>query len=363
MSNVILPSFLGGLSSRLSQTTTSKVMMRYWLYGCGGLISCTVFVGGATRLTNSGLSIVEWKPVAGIIPPVTESQWEAEFDKYKAYPEYIQDPIGMPHFKVIYLYEWSHRVFARAVGVAFAIPYAYFMLRGRLDRKMKMTLTAVLLGYGAQGALGWYMVKSGMNQELLEKRQKATVSAYRLSAHLTLAVTLYTAILATALGMSPNARSVVSNNAVLRPLCGVAVGCVFMSLVSGAAVAGLDAGMLYTDFPWMGPNSVLPPFEDIVQPSLVPVWRNLFENGTAAQVWHKGASIVSLGAVGIVSLAARNTPGAGKYLRAVQAVVGLQAGLGIATLMSQVYIPLALGHQAGALLLILKLLRLRSVLK
>eukprot|EP00760_Papus_ankaliazontas_P027061 PhM_4_TR312/c0_g1_i1/m.64408/K02259/COX15; cytochrome c oxidase assembly protein subunit 15 len=341
-------------------------MMRTWLYGCSGLIGGTVVIGGATRLTNSGLSIVEWRPVTGIIPPLTHTQWEDEFAKYKNYPEYLQNPIDLTHFKYIFFYEWAHRVFARGVGFVFIGPFLYYMARGHLNTTTKIALTSALVGYGAQGALGWYMVKSGMDEKLLQDRQKATVSAYRLTAHLTLAVALYSGLLAVALRIPVGLRNVarcdqaLPGNLAVKRLTTASLGFVGMSLVSGAATAGLDAGLLYTDFPYMG-EGILPPWQDVAV--FEPAWRNLFENGTAAQLWHKTSATLSILSIGALSMAA---PKAESFavlrpvLRAVQGMVGVQALLGISTLMSQVYIPLALMHQCGALVLIYKLLKLRS---
>src|SRR3954463_5649339 len=219
-----------------------RPLIRAWLYIVAALMVLTLVVGGATRLTESGLSITEWKPVTGILPPLSEPGWQSEFDKYREIPQYRELNRGMSvdEFKTIYWWEWSHRLLARLVGAAFLLPFLFFLWRGWIEPGLKTRLWT-LFGAGALlGGAGWWMVSSGL-------AGRVSVSQYRLAFHLTLACAIYAAILWTARGMSTRAFE-----AVPRRLRLTATGLAILVLVQiylGALVAGLDAGLVFNTWP------------------------------------------------------------------------------------------------------------------
>lgn len=350
----------------MDSPTPRSATVSKWLFASCGLVGGIVVIGGITRLTESGLSIVEWKPIRGVIPPITRAQWEEEFTKYQQYPEFKQKPdMTLSEFQFIFFWEWFHRVLARSMGVVYGAPLLYFVSKGYFKNNTPLLLKlfgCLLLG-GSQGALGWYMVRSGLNHDLMDKRQKATVSAYRLAAHLTLAFTIYASMLRLALSLRvvPTPCTVPFFRSMVR----ITTGTMFVTAVSGAFVAGLDAGLLYCDtFPWMGAG-VFPQFDDIV--ALNPAWRNLFENGTAAQLWHRMMAGTTTWFVLCVNLAAYHRgraalpPAIRKALRGVNHVLAFQVLLGFATLLSYVSTPIAVLHQANSMALLTMLIRLCAV--
>ena len=322
----------------------SKYQVRKWLFTSSAVVGATVLVGGATRLTNSGLSIVEWRPVTGVMLPINERSWEAEFEKYKQYPEYIQHPIDMSHFKFIYLYEWGHRILGRLSGLTFVVPYIYFLKKGAIPKDIKPFLHLALGGFAFQGFLGWYMVKSGMDSKLLEEKKQATVSAYRLSAHLSTALGLFSVMMFCAFRLTPRAM-LTYRGRFLVPAAGIATACVSTSIITGAAVAGLDAGMIYNDFPWMG-EGIFPPLSEIAY--LTPHWRNIFENPAAAQVVHKICACWSLASVIFLGCTMKGTS-LNHFRHKLYLVCLGQISLGIAALMTNVNIYMGLAHQGTAL--------------
>mmetsp|Transcript_6880 Transcript_6880/g.10418 ORF Transcript_6880/g.10418 Transcript_6880/m.10418 type:complete len:337 (-) Transcript_6880:57-1067(-) len=328
----------------------STTNLRRWLFATSGMVGATVLLGGATRLTNSGLSIVEWRPVTGVIPPLNKAMWEEEFEKYKQYPEFIQQPIGMSHFKFIYLYEWGHRILGRMSGLMYVIPYCYFLSRGMLPRQNRMLYHLVLGGFAFQGALGWYMVKSGLDSKLLEENKTATVSAYRLAAHLSVALSIYTAMMFCAFRMNPGVTGTVKCRAI-KALTLVAMGCLSTSIVSGAAVAGLDAGMIYNDFPWMG-DGIFPPPSELT--TFTPHWRNIFENPSAAQVIHKICACWTFGSVSLLAFSLRRSKLA-HFRHKLYLLSFGQVVLGISALMTNVNIYLGVAHQGTAMALLTSL--------
>ncbi len=248
--------------------------VRTWLYFVAFLIFLLVLVGGATRLTDSGLSITEWKPILGIIPPLNEADWAAAFSKYQQIPEYKLQNAGMllQDFKFIFWWEWAHRFLARLIGIAFVVPLIWFAIRGRLGRSLWPSLVALLVLGAAQGALGWFMVYSGLTE-------RVDVSQYRLSAHLTLASIIFAAIIWVGLGIGRLRQ---------RPLqCSeyVSLGLVVLVLLqiaAGGFVAGLDAGMGYNTWPKME-GAWIPEGLAVMKPA----WRNLFENALTVQFQHR----------------------------------------------------------------------------
>jgi cytochrome c oxidase assembly protein subunit 15 len=307
-----------------------------WLFAMCALVAVMVTVGGATRLTDSGLSIVEWRPVTGAIPPLSEADWLAEFEKYQTIPEYalVNRGMSLAAFKEIYWWEWGHRFLGRLTGVAFLVPFGVFLVTRKVDGRLAAALAGIFLLGGLQGALGWWMVASGLTERI-------DVSQHRLAAHLALAVLLFGAMFWLALDLrrpaSGRARASVRFGA-----AALALG-VFAQMILGAIVAGLRAGKVYTTFPLMDGRFVPEGYF-----SGTPGWNDLFETPAAAQFNHRVmAYVVTAGALALY-LAARGA-GAPGPARLVLVVVLVQVGLGIATVLAATPLALGLLHQAGAL--------------
>lgn len=322
--------------------TASKIRIetvRLWLLAAAAMIFLTLVVGGATRLTESGLSIVEWKPVTGVLPPSSESEWQAEFAKYQTIPQYRELNRGMSigDFKVIYWWEWSHRVLARLTGVVFLLPFLFFLWRGTIPKTLRRRLWAIFFAGAALGAVGWWMVSSGLTQGV-------RVSQYRLAFHLTLASAIYAAILWTAQQLSPQSARVVPGRLRIGAL-GIAA-LVLLQIYLGALVAGLDAGLVFNTWPLID-GSFVPSAERLL--FLQPAWRNFFENTLTVQFDHRmiGYAIWILACLHAVDAwrNRRNFSGACVLAGAVT----LQAALGIVTLLYQAPLPLALAHQLLAI--------------
>ena len=345
-----------------------------WLFGCAGMVFTIICVGGITRLTESGLSIVEWKPVTGMVPPLGDDAWEREFAKYQKYPEYAQNPdMTLKHFKWIFFWEWSHRFLARSVGLVFGLPLAYFTYKGyfRRQRAVQAGLFGILCLGAAQGALGWYMVKSGLDPKLVGQRRKATVSAYRLAAHLSLAVVLLASMVRLGLALRVTHRTLLARPRDfwdIRLLGRAALASLGLSIVSGAFVAGLDAGLLYNDcFPFMG-ETLFPAPEDVLVYPEGPYWRNFTENGVGAQLVHRmmaGTTAWLVLGLNCVMLWKRKrlgkdyiAPNVTKALKGVTHATVLQVLLGFATLIFYVPVSIAALHQANAIMTLVALLRL-----
>jgi heme a synthase len=342
----------GALSSlTLSETTprasSSDRAIALWLFACCAMIFLMVVIGGITRLTESGLSITEWQPVTGALPPMSEAQWTAEFEKYKAIPQYraIHADMTLGQFKYIFFWEYFHRLWGRLIGVVFAVPFAYFLMRGRVSRRLAPRLVLLFVLGGLQGALGWYMVESGLSERI-------EVSQYRLAAHLAAAALIYAAILWVALELIWPEREAARDPRQKRLRAGVGLVLAFISLtlVAGAFVAGLRAGYIYNTFPLMG-DRLLP----AEYGALSPWWRNWFENAAAVQFNHRLLAEITVGeVVGLWLFSLRF--GLGQRSRAAMnglfAMALLQFALGISTLLLVVPLPLAVAHQAGAMLLL-----------
>ncbi len=315
-----------------------------WLFSCAALIFLMVIVGGITRLTLSGLSITEWNPVIGVVPPLTHAQWAAAFARYKEIPEYRLIHFGMTlsQFKGIYFWEYIHRLLGRVIGIAFAVPLLWFWLRGRLPRRLMPPLAGILaLGF-AQGLLGWYMVESGLVH-------RVEVSQYRLVAHLTLALLIYSAILWVGLGLA-RGPAVEDAGGKWRRAADAVLALLALTIAAGGFVAGTRAGLVYNTFPLMG-GRLVP--EDYAQ--LHPFIRNLFANVAAVQFDHRALAMTTAAAVLLlcaVGWRARLPKPARAALWALLGVVALQVTLGVSTLLLVVPIPLAVAHQANAVILL-----------
>lgn len=318
--------------------------VRLWLFLCAAMVLAMAIIGAITRLTESGLSITEWKPITGALPPMNHAEWVRVFDQYQQTPEYRAKNLGMSlnEFKVIYFWEWFHRLWGRLIGVVFAVPFFIFWIRGVLSPRLTAALLGVLVLGGTQGFIGWFMVESGLVD-------RPSVSHYRLALHLSCAALVYMALIALALKCRQGQAQATQNASVLlKAHALLAMLSVFITLVWGAFVAGLDAGLIYNEFPTMGEGRLLP----VELWHLTPWWINLFENHAGVQWMHRVLAMVTmvviLGLVGHAWAFGRRN----RLYIALAGMVCLQVGLGIATLLSNVHLHTAVTHQAGAFILL-----------
>lgn len=320
--------------------------VRLWLLLLAGLVALMILVGGATRLTDSGLSIVEWRPVTGAIPPLTEADWLAEFEKYKAIPEYERVNWGMSlsAFKEIYWWEWGHRFLGRLIGLVFALPFAWFLMARRINRKLGLRLAAILALGALQGAVGWWMVASGLTERI-------DVSQYRLAAHLGLALILFGAILWLVFDLGERQHGSTANGNFRLIAAALAVG-VYLQMILGAFVAGLRAGRSYNTWPLMD-GRFFPEgyFAD------GPRFADLFETAAAVQFNHRLGAYLLLAAATVFAILARRCQLGGLAAGLLAALVA-QASLGIWTVLAATPISLGLAHQGGALVAFAIALRL-----
>ena len=335
------------IDRRKEARASSDVIVRAWLFSIAGLIFAMVLVGGATRLTDSGLSITEWQPLLGVIPPLNQADWLEAFQKYQQIPEYqlINKGMSLDAFKTIYWWEWAHRFLGRFIGVAFFVPFLIFWLRGMIPRPLLLKLLTIFLLGGAQGALGWYMVQSGLSE-------RTDVSQYRLAAHLGLAVLIYGAILWVAFGLNRTARFAAPRAPVPRFLqifAAVLAGLIFLQILLGGFVAGTDAGLSHNTWPLMD-GAIIPDGLGAMQPWYI----NLFENVLTIQFNHRMLAYLIAGMALVNLWLAWKTaePASKKLSIALLAVVVAQSALGIFALLTQLQIGWALAHQAGALILL-----------
>jgi heme a synthase len=317
--------------------------VRWWLFLIAALIAIMVLVGGATRLTESGLSIVEWKPVTGTLPPLDQEQWAQAFEAYKAIPQYRELNAGMnlAEFKSIFWWEWSHRLLGRVIGVAYLLPFLWFLWRGALSADLRRRLW-LIFGLGAlQGAVGWWMVASGLSQ-------RVEVSQLRLATHLVLALFIFAGVVWTLRRMAER-RPPLGTTSRLKITSVGLLALTFVQLYLGALVAGLRAGKVYNTWPDIDggliPSAARLFFEQ-------PWWRNLFDNTLTVQFEHR-MTAYALFALAILHAAdaVRSRAGTAVVNGALWlvAAITLQATLGILTLLNQVPISLALTHQAVAI--------------
>jgi heme a synthase len=309
--------------------------VKRWLIVVATMIFAMVIVGGATRLTDSGLSITEWQPLLGAIPPLSSADWNLAFDKYKLSSEYKLQNVGMDmaSFQFIYWWEWAHRFLGRAIGVVFLVPFLVFAATGQLGYRLWPKLLLLFVVGGLQGALGWYMVSSGLVD-------RVDVSQYRLAAHLTLAVALFAAVLWVIFGLEEQHRPPRSFDAWLALLL---LGLVLLQIAAGGFVAGIDAGMGYNTWPKMD-GQWIPSGLDVMK----PVWRNAFENAMTVQFNHR------ILAYSLFLLAVFHALKSSQLsARVLASVVFAQACLGVLTLLLHVPLAVALAHQGGALLVVM----------
>lgn len=323
----------------------SSRAVRWWLISIAALIAIMVLVGGATRLTESGLSIVEWKPVTGTLPPLNQEQWARAFEAYKTIPQYRELNAGMnlSEFKTIFWWEWSHRLLGRVIGAAYLLPFLWFLWRGAFSTDLKRRLW-MIFGLGAlQGAVGWWMVASGLSQ-------RVEVSQYRLAVHLVLALLIFAAIVWTLRRLADRPPLVASSR--LRITSVILLALTFVQLYFGALVAGLRAGRVYNTWPEID-GALIPSASRLFFEE--PWWRNLFDNTLTVQFEHRMTAYALFVLTLLHALdAIRSRAGASIIGGALWLVVAmtLQATLGILTLLNQVPIGLALAHQAAAILVL-----------
>jgi heme a synthase len=328
-----------------SLQTAPPRAVRWWLITVAALIAMMVLVGGATRLTESGLSIVEWKPVSGTLPPLSQQQWTEAFDAYKTIPQYREFNAGMSlhEFKTIFWWEWSHRLLGRVIGGVYLLPFLWFLWRGVLSTELRRRLW-IIFGLGAlQGAVGWWMVASGLSQ-------RVEVSQYRLATHLVLALLIFAAIVWTLRRLADPAPSPASFRLKITSIALLVL--TFVQLYFGALVAGLRAGRVYNTWPEIDgaliPSAARLWFE-------APWWRNLFDNTLTVQFEHR-MTAYALFALAVVHAidGIRSRAGAATIsgALALAAAITVQATLGILTLLYQVPISLALAHQAVAIVVL-----------
>lgn len=327
-------------------TTNSQRAVAWWLFACCAMVFLTMVVGGVTRLTHSGLSIVEWKPLIGALPPLTHADWLELFAKYQQTPEFIQrnHDMTLDGFQFIFWWEWAHRLLGRSIGVVFFLPYAWFLVRGRLRGALAAKVFGFFILGGLQGAMGWYMVKSGLVDD-------PRVSQYRLAAHLGLAFLLFGLMGWTGLGMLQPRDAKVGAGDTAAPatqrLGTWLVSLVFVMALSGALVAGIHAGLAYNSFPLMNGNFV-PPEIFMID----PLWLNFFTNMATVQFDHRMIAWALMGLIPWFSWRIWNeTPAARPAAVLLTLWLAVQVSLGIATLLLQVPVALAASHQAGAMVL------------
>lgn len=342
-----MPSPTSQLATNAGERPEAPIAVGYWLVAVCALLIAMVLVGGATRLTDSGLSITEWRPVTGAVPPLSDAGWLDEFEKYKQIPEYreVNEGMSLTAFKTIYWWEWGHRFLGRVIGLAFFIPLAIFWITGRLPRALKPRLVLLLAMGGAQGALGWFMVKSGLTE-------RVDVSQYRLAAHLSLAFAILGLMWWTALDVLRGAaaspwrfeRSFLTLTVVLVALA-------YLQIALGGFVAGLKAGLTFNTWPLMDGGIAPPGYWD-----LSPWYTNFFENYGAVQFNHRLGAYALLALAWLVAWRAMRAPASPQTKRwagGAAAAVTLQAILGIWTLLAVSPLALALPHQGGAIVVFL----------
>ena len=340
------PAAFSGVDATPGAPGRAERAIAAWLLACCALVFAMIVVGGVTRLTHSGLSITEWQPIVGTLPPLSEQDWQTAFDKYRATPEYRQVNKGMSldAFKGIFWWEYVHRLLGRLIGAAFLLPFLWFVAKRRVPPGYGWKLAGLFALGGLQGAMGWYMVKSGLVDD-------PRVSQFRLTAHLGLAFAILGAMLWVALSLIHplrEARPTPSVHSARRWSFGI-VALVLLMVLSGGFVAGIRAGFAYNTFPLMN-GAWIPP--EILM--LEPAWTNFFWNMATVQFDHRVGAWLLCFLVPVLWWKLRTADGvparAEKGCNALVAMLAIQIALGIATLLLVVPLPLAALHQAGAVL-------------
>ncbi|CAO2820834.1 unnamed protein product [Amaranthus hypochondriacus] len=350
-----VPAEKAGLKLLVTAGPRAQKIVGIWLFGSAAWVFSMVVLGGVTRLTRSGLSMTDWK-FSGNLPPLSEEEWSLEFEKYKQSPEYkrINKGMALEDFKFIYWMEYAHRMWGRALGVMFALPFSYFLRKGFITLRLGVRLSALFALGAGQGLIGWWMVKSGLEEPESEYAEPR-VSPYRLTAHLTSAFVIYCGLLWTALSVvmpEPPAESLawVNGAAKVKRLVIPVSLLVGITAISGAFVAGNDAGRAFNTFPKMG-DTWIP--DDVL--SMKPIMRNFFENTSTVQLDHRILATATLASICGLWWATRRMdihPAVRSLIGSTLGMAGLQVTLGISTLLSYVPVSLGTAHQAGALTLL-----------
>ncbi len=323
----------------------NRAMVRWWLYLICLLVLAMVVVGGATRLTESGLSITEWKPIHGVIPPLNHAEWQEEFEKYQQIPEYklINKGMSLEEFKFIFWWEWSHRLLGRLIGVVFFVPMVVFWARGQIEPWLKPRLVFGLFLGGLQGAIGWWMVASGLVD-------RTDVSQYRLAIHLTIACFIFAYLFMIARRLKPREGAAADEQAALSGTGRAVLTLVFLQIFLGGLVAGLNAGLTFNTWPLMDgqivPHGLF---------AMTPAWLNFFENVMTVQFQHRMTAYVLIAAVIYLLVKTRRVSTSNRVRRPAYHLTGfvvLQAVFGILTLLYQVPLDIALTHQAFAVIVL-----------
>ncbi|HTW72247.1 MAG TPA: COX15/CtaA family protein [Acetobacteraceae bacterium] len=324
----------------------NRRLVASWLFVVAGMIFVMVVLGGITRLTGSGLSIMEWKPIEGILPPLNHADWEKLYRLYQQIPQYklLHQGFGLDGFRRIFWLEWTHRLWGRLIGLAFLVPLVWFWATGRLERRLRFWLALLFLLGGLQGAVGWFMVSSGFF------RDSTSVEPYRLVVHLALALVLYAAIVWTGLTVLRPTPMHRPQTFRLRPLAFACIGLLCVTIVAGGFVAGTHAGLDYNTFPLMDGQLVPADYA-----RLTPFIRNFTENIAAVQFDHRllaTLTALTVAVTVIVGFATPNPLDVRIPLFALGLTAAVQYGLGVATLLLVVPVGLAAAHQANAVLLL-----------
>ncbi|CDP13819.1 unnamed protein product [Coffea canephora] len=355
-----------GLRLLVTAGPRAQKLVGIWLFGSAAWVFSMVVLGGMTRLTRSGLSMTDWK-FTGRLPPLTDEDWLVEFEKYKQSPEYkrVNKGMSIDDFKFIYWMEYAHRMWGRALGIMFALPFSYFLRKGYITLQLGLRLSGLFALGAGQGLIGWWMVKSGLEDPASEYAEPR-VSPYRLAAHLTSAFVIYSGLFWTALSVvmhEPPAESVawVKGAAKVKRLALPVSILVGITAVSGAFVAGNDAGRAFNTFPKMGDTWVP---EDIF--SMKPLLRNFFENTSTVQLDHRILATTTLAAIGGLWFSTRKLdlhPAIRSLIGSIVGMAALQVTLGVSTLLSYVPVSLGTAHQAGALMLLSLMLLLNHTVR
>lgn len=310
----------------------SQKPVAYWLFITAFFVFAMAVIGAITRLTESGLSMVEWRPLIGALPPMSETEWNRVFELYQQTPEFRNKNymMDLAAFKEIFFWEWFHRLWGRLIGLVFFVPMVWFWVRGYFDRGLKIKSVLLLILGAGQGVMGWYMVKSGLVD-------MPSVSHYRLAAHLSLAFIIFGALIWVGLDVLKPANNVAKKG--LIPAL-ISLALITITIIWGAFVAGKDAGLIYNTFPKMG-DGLIP--DDLL--FLTPSWINFIDNHAAIQFTHR---YLALGGVAFIVAWVFHRYQESRLFTALGVMIVVQMSLGIATLISGVMIPLAAIHQAGA---------------
>lgn len=327
--------------------SSDQKIIALWLLTCCATIFGMIILGGVTRLTGSGLSMVEWAPIMGILPPLNQSEWQEAFSLYQQFPEYQLKNFHMSldDFKSIFWFEYGHRLLGRSIGMIFLLPFLFFLFKGKIEKKLTPKLIIMFVLGGLQGLMGWYMVKSGLVND-------PHVSQYRLTAHLSLAIIIYAYMLWVALDLLyPTINATIkTNNKKLARRALIISGIIFVTILSGGFVAGTHAGFAFNTFPLMDGRLIPVGLFDHS-----PLWRNFFENIVTVQFDHRVMATILFLIIPAFWWSAKNTEQESHIrtgLNLLLAALALQIALGISTLLLVVPVIIAAAHQAGAVILL-----------